>query len=133
MPSSTAAAAEEREYQEMLADVAGHFSSPAAIVAATNLRRNQRIALLKRWAEELEQLIDESGRTAGNGAESAAMRRLRDVHKAMATLGIRPGWRKAQAQQILRLPRPQSLSAMRPSRLRSAMTICPCACRTSPS
>lgn len=92
MPSRTAADTEEREYQEMLADVAGHFPSPAAIVAAPSLRRNQRIALLKRWAEELQQQIDES-----DGAETAATR-LRDVHKAMATLGIRPDRRKPQTQ-----------------------------------
>jgi hypothetical protein len=82
-------------YEKMLADVAAHFASPADIVDAPALARDRKIALLKQWDYDLQLLLTASeenmlGDSLGDTAE-----KIRQVHKALATLGVRPDPQKA--------------------------------------
>ena len=90
----------ERAYESMLADVASHFESPAAIVAARNLRRNQKIALLKQWDYDLQLMLTATEENMGGTGTGDTAEKLRQVHRAMAMLGIRPGSRTPPPSKV---------------------------------
>lgn len=95
MPEMRGTDMDQTQYEKMLTDVASHFDSPAAIVAARNLRRNQKIALLKQWDYDLQLLLTASEENMPGAGTGEAAETLRQVHRAMATLGVRPDSRKA--------------------------------------
>ena len=82
-------------YEEMLGDVAAHFASPADIVDAPDLGRDRKIALLKQWDYDLQLLLTASEENMPGDSSGDTAEMIRKVHKALATLGVKPDPQKA--------------------------------------
>ena len=77
-------------YEEMFGDVAAHFASPADIVDAPDLARDRKIALLKQWDYDLQLLLTASEENMPGDSPGDTAEKIRQVHKALATLGVKP-------------------------------------------
>jgi len=82
-------------YEKMLVDVAAHFAAPADIVDAPGLGRDQKIALLKQWDYDLQLLLTASEENMTGDSPGDTAEKVRQVHKAMAKLGVKPDLQKA--------------------------------------
>jgi hypothetical protein len=82
-------------YEEMFGDVAAHFASPGDIVDAPDLARDRKIALLKQWDYDLQLLLTASEENMPGDSSGDTAERIRQVHKALATLGVKPDLQKA--------------------------------------
>lgn len=76
------------QFEVALQDLTHHFPTPAAIAAANDLSREQKVALLRQWEQD-EQLLmvateeNMSAASVENGGE-----RLRQIHRILAELGF---------------------------------------------
>jgi hypothetical protein len=78
----------EKDYEEILSDVSAHFATPADLVAAPDISREQKIALLKQWDYDLQLLLTATEENmTGTGANTTADQ-VRRVRAAMAELGV---------------------------------------------
>jgi hypothetical protein len=82
-------------YEKMLVDVAAHFASPADIVDALDLARDRKIALLKQWDYDLQLLLTASEENMPGDSPGDTAEKIRQVHKALATLGVKPDPQKS--------------------------------------
>jgi hypothetical protein len=79
---------DQQSFEKLVGDVATHFSTPDELVAAKDLTRDQKLALLQQWEYDLHlmQVATEENMTGdappGNNAE-----KIREVHAAAEKLG----------------------------------------------
>jgi hypothetical protein len=79
---------DQQSFEKLIVDVSTHFSTPDQLLAAEDLTRDQKLALLKQWEYDLHllQVATEENMTGdappGNNAE-----RIRQVHAAAEKLG----------------------------------------------
>ena len=79
---------DQQSFEKLVVDVSTHFSTPEALLAAEDLTREQKLALLRQWEYDLHlmQVATEENMTGntppGNNAE-----RIRQVHAAAEKLG----------------------------------------------
>ena len=78
----------EKDYEEMLTDVSAHFRTPADLLAAEGLTREQKIALLKQWDYDLQLLLTATEENMTGTGVHATAEKVRAVHAAMAKLGL---------------------------------------------
>jgi hypothetical protein len=75
-------------FQEALRDVSQVFDDPHSILAADDLTREQKIALLEQWETDLRLLLvatEENMPGTGSGRSAELLTRVR---KAMQSLGV---------------------------------------------
>lgn len=78
----------DKDYEEMLSDVSAHFAKPSDLVAAQDISRDQKIALLKQWDYDLQLLMTATEENmTGTGVNTTA-EQIRRVHRALADLGV---------------------------------------------
>jgi len=79
---------DQQSFEKLAVDVSTHFSTPDQLLAAEDLTRDQKLALLKQWEYDLHllQVATEENMTGdappGNNAE-----KIREVHAAAEKLG----------------------------------------------
>jgi hypothetical protein len=81
---------DQQSFEKLLADVAKHFATPEALLAAGNLTRAQKLALLRQWEYDLQLLLvaTEENMT-GDAPPGDNAERIRQLHAAAARLGAR--------------------------------------------
>jgi len=78
----------QEAFDKIVVDVSKHFETPEALLAADELSRDQKVALLRQWEYDLHllQVATEENMTGtaspGNNAE-----KIRQVHAAAEKLG----------------------------------------------
>ena len=79
---------DQQSFDKLAVDVSTHFSTPEQLVAAEDLTREQKLALLRQWEYDLHllQVATEENMTAETSSGSNA-ERIRQVHAAAEKLG----------------------------------------------
>ncbi|MGH6893173.1 MAG: hypothetical protein ACREEP_13020 [Dongiaceae bacterium] len=86
---------DQKAFDRLVADVSKYFATPEALVAAEDLTREQKLALLRQWEYDLHLLqVATEENMAGNSAPGANAEKLRQIHKAAGKLGARPDPKK---------------------------------------
>ena len=86
-----ASAPEKQRYVEATADVARFFGHPAAVVASTEFSQDEKVALLKQWEVDLRLLMVAADENMAPGPGDRSGDQLRQVHAALAELGVESG------------------------------------------
>ena len=87
-------------FQEALSDVSQVFDDPRSILAADDLTREQKIALLKQWETDLRLLLVASEENmTGDAAPGATAELLQECRRALAKLGATDGGGGAPTKQ----------------------------------
>lgn len=81
---------DQRTFEELLTDVSKHFATPEALLARDDLKRGQKLALLRQWEYDLHllQVATEENMTDDTAPGSNA-ERIREVRAAAETLGAK--------------------------------------------
>jgi hypothetical protein len=79
---------EQHAFDQLVGDVSKHFATPAALLAADDLSREQKLALLRQWEYDLHllQVATEENMT-GNASPGSNAEKIREVHAAAEKLG----------------------------------------------
>jgi len=81
---------EKQQFEEMLADVGKHFSSPDALIAASDLTRPQKLKLLEQWDYDMQLLLtasEENMTGGGTDATATSADQVTQIRNAMKELG----------------------------------------------
>ena len=74
-------------FKKAMSDVSREFRHPKAIVAARDLDRQQKVALLKQWEYDLRQLMVASEESMTGDTPGLTAELLRAVRASLADLG----------------------------------------------
>jgi hypothetical protein len=80
--------AEDSEIQQALLDPAGVYPSPKALVDDASLRDEQKIAILRRWAYDANELAVAEEEGMGGGESSMLQRVLDALHNLGAETDV---------------------------------------------
>ena len=79
---------DQQSFDKIITDVAQHFATPEALLAADDLTREQKLALLRQWEYDLHllQVATEENMT-GDAPPGANAETIQQVHAAAEKLG----------------------------------------------
>jgi hypothetical protein len=79
---------DQQSFEKLVGDVAKHFATPEALLAESDLSREQKLALLRQWEYDLNllQVATEENMT-GDTPPGANAEIIREVHAAAERLG----------------------------------------------
>lgn len=92
---------DQETFDKLAVDVSKHFATPEALLAAEDLSREQKLALLRQWEYDLHllQVATEENMT-GNAAPGTNAEKIRQVQMAAEKLGARLDPKKGGAAKI---------------------------------
>lgn len=107
---------DQQSFDELVADVSKHFATPAAVLAAETLTREQKLALLRQWEYDLQllQVATEENMT-GDSSPGANAETLREVHAAAEKLGadLDPDGGAAKTGAVIKEQKSKKVSSKR--------------------
>jgi len=79
---------DQQSFDKLVVDVSTHFSTPDELLAAEDLTRDQKLALLRQWEYDLHllQVATEENMT-GDTPQGSNAEKIRQVHAAAEKLG----------------------------------------------